>query len=80
VQKISREFLIILCIASILGSLVGYYMADMLMSSIWTYYLPIGPIAFVLSILLLFIISIITIGGKVIKAASTNPAYILRDE
>ena len=50
------------------------------MSSIWTYYVPIGISAFVLSILVLFLISGITIGGKVLRAAAFNPVDTLRDE
>jgi ABC-type antimicrobial peptide transport system permease subunit len=80
INNISREFLIIFGIASILGSVAAYYLAEMLMASIWTYYVPIGFLAFILSILLLLIISSTTIGGKVLRAASMNPAYTLRDE
>ena len=80
VNNISREFVIIFGIASIIGSIAAYYMADRLMASIWTYYVPIGFLAFFLSILLLLIISSLTIGGKVVRAASINPAYTLRDE
>ncbi len=80
VKNISKEFVIILSIASVLGSLGGYLMADMLMASIWTYYVPIEAAAFGVSIFILFLVSGITIGGKVIKAASINPAYTLRDE
>ena len=39
-KNLSREFLIILSIASILGSVAGYYMSKMLMASIWAYYVP----------------------------------------
>ncbi len=80
VNIVNKEFLIILSIASVIGSVAGYYMADKLMSSIWTYYLPVGPLAFVFAILIMFVISAITVGGKVYKAASENPAYTLRDE
>lgn len=80
VKNISKEFVIILSIASVLGSLGGYLMADMLMASIWTYYVPIEAAAFGVSIFILFLVSGVTIGGKVIKAASINPAYTLRDE
>lgn len=79
-MRVSKEFIIILSIASVLGSAAGYYLADMLMASIWAYYVPIHPLVFVLSITILFVISGLTIGGKVVKAASVNPAYILRDE
>ena len=80
VRNISKEFVIILSIASLLGSILGYVMADWLMSSIWTYYVPIHIIPILGSILILFIVSGITISGKVLRAASVNPVDTLRDE
>jgi ABC-type antimicrobial peptide transport system permease subunit len=80
VHNISREFLIIFLIASVIGSVAAYFLAEALMASIWTYYVPIGVIAFVISIALLLLISSITISGKVLHAATMNPAYTLRDE
>ncbi|MBR9999876.1 MAG: hypothetical protein KFF73_12945 [Cyclobacteriaceae bacterium] len=63
-----------------IGSAAGYFMAEMLMASIWTYYLPIGPTAFILSVLIMILVSAVTVGGKVINTASLNPAYTLRNE
>ena len=80
IGNISKEFIFILLASSIIGSVVGYFMAEMFMASIWTYYVPIGALAFVVSIFILFIVSGITIGGKVYRAASFNPVDTLRDE
>ena len=80
VNNISKEFMIIFIISSVLGSVAAYFLADALMASIWTYYVPIGAIAYIISILVLLIISSVTIGGKVLRAATMNPAYTLRDE
>jgi hypothetical protein len=80
VKNLSVEFIVVLSVASILGSIGGYFMAKMMMSSIWTYYVPIGMLAFIISIVILFFVSGITIGGKVIKSASMNPVHTLRDE
>ena len=78
--QVSKEFIIILIIASILGSIGGYYSTEMLMSSIWTYHVPLQLLPFVFSISLLLITSGLVIGGKVFKAASVNPAEVLRDD
>jgi putative ABC transport system permease protein len=80
VNHISKEFFIILVIASILGSIAGYYLSKMLMASIWVYYIAIGLSPFMLSILILFIISAMTVGAKIVRAASLNPAHTLRTE
>ncbi len=79
-MRVSKEFIIILAFASILGCVSGYFLTDMLMGSIWAYYVPLRPLPFILSVIIMFVASILTIGSKVIKAASVNPAKILRDE
>ncbi len=79
-MKVSREFIIILVVASVLGSIGAFYLTDLLMASIWTYYVPIRFFPFFISILILFVVSATTIGGKVVRTASVNPAEILRDE
>lgn len=78
--RMSSEFFIILFLASIIGVVTGYYLADMMMASIWAYYVGASPWIFAISILILLVIGLATILGKVIKAATVNPAFILRDE
>ena len=80
VNIINKRYIVILIIASVLGSVLGYYMTDSLMGSIWAYYMPIGPAAFIISIIVLAVIAMLTVGGKVIRAALANPATTLRDE
>jgi len=69
-----------LAISSVLGCVMGYFLVDMLMDSIWDYYQNTNTITFILSVLLLFSISGLTIGFKVISAANMNPVNTLRDE
>ena len=78
--KISKEFIIILLIASVLGSIGAYFLTDLLMSSIWAYHVPLQSLPYILSIAILFVASGITISGKVFRAAAMNPADILKDE
>ena len=80
IRIVNKEFVIILSIAAIFGSLAGYFMSNMLMSSIWTYYLTIGTVSFLIPILFIFIVATVVVVTKVMKAATTNPALILRDE
>jgi len=75
--KVSKEFMIILLIASLLGSIGGYFLSEMLMGNIWTYYVPLGPTPFIISVCLLILVSLLTISGKVFKAASANPSHTL---
>ena len=77
---VNTEFVIILALASGLGSWAGYVQSDMIMGSIWRYYQSPNSITFIISISLLFLISILAIGYKVFKAATMNPVESLKDE
>jgi ABC-type antimicrobial peptide transport system permease subunit len=77
---INTEFIIILTLASILGSVLSYFMVDSLMDSIWDYYQGTNALTFIASIALLFFISGLTIGYKVYSAAAMNPVNTLRVE
>lgn len=78
--RIAKEFIIILLIACVLGSVLGYFLSTALMQSIWAVYTDITIPIFVVSISLLLIVSLVTIGGKIMKATSVAPAIIIREE
>jgi hypothetical protein len=77
---INTEFFIILVVASIGGSVLSYFAVDLLMGSIWNYYLPTTTATFVVGIAIMFLVSITVVGYKVLTAASMNPVKTLRDE
>jgi putative ABC transport system permease protein len=77
---INTEFVIMLLIASVLGSLMSFYAVDALMDSIWDYYQSTTSLTFIIAIIALFVISALAIGYKVFSAASMNPVNTLRDE
>lgn len=77
---VNTEFVIILLLASALGSYGGYMQSNMIMGSIWKYYQGPNSITFIISVALLFLISIVAIGYKVLKAAQMNPVDSLKEE
>jgi ABC-type lipoprotein release transport system permease subunit len=77
---INTEFVVILLIASLLGSALSYIAVDALMDSIWDYYQSTTLVTFMVSIFVMFIVSAIAIGYKVFSAASMNPVNTLRTE
>ena len=77
---VNLEFVIILALASALGSWAGYQTTHSIMGSIWRYYQEVNAVTFIISIGLLFAISIIAIGYKVFMAAVMNPVDSLKDE
>jgi putative ABC transport system permease protein len=77
---ISKKFILVLVISSILGCVGGYYMSSMLLDSIWDYFVRIGPGILVLSVLIMVLATLITIIYKILKAALRNPVESLRYE
>jgi ABC-type antimicrobial peptide transport system permease subunit len=79
-KVINAEFVIILLISSVVGGALGAFFSGMLMQSIWKYYLDATPTTLVVSALILFLVSALSIGYKVYATTKLNPANVLRDE
>jgi ABC-type antimicrobial peptide transport system permease subunit len=77
---VSKKFLVVLLIASVIGCFGGYYMSLSLMDSIWDYFVNLGAGILLLSALIMIFTTAATIITKVYKAARRNPAVSLRYE
>jgi ABC-type antimicrobial peptide transport system permease subunit len=77
---VSKKFIIILIIASVLGCAGGYYMSKGLMDSIWDYFVPIGAGILLSATSILVIATIMTLSFKIVRAALKNPVESLRYE
>jgi predicted lysophospholipase L1 biosynthesis ABC-type transport system permease subunit len=77
---VSKKFLIVLVIASVLGCAGGYYMSVKLLGSIWKYYVQINFVMLLLSASVMAVATMLTILFKISKAASRNPVDSLRYE
>ena len=77
---INTEFVIMLLIASIMGCALSFFTVELLMSSIWKYYLPASVVTLAASIVILFGVSAIVVGYKIFSAANMNPVNTLRVE
>jgi putative ABC transport system permease protein len=77
---VSKKFIIILVVASVIGCAGGYYMSLMLLDSIWDYFISITFGILLLSALILFISTALTLGYKIYRAAMRNPVDSLRYE
>jgi putative ABC transport system permease protein len=67
-------------IASVLGSMGGYYLSNMLLDSIWDYFVQIRAGVLILSASIMILATIFTIIFKIGKAALRNPVDSLRYE
>ncbi len=79
-RMINREFMIIIIISSILGSALGYYLAEMLLASVYEVYQGATLSSFILPTIIILAVSVLTISGKVYRAASMNPVDAIKYE
>jgi putative ABC transport system permease protein len=77
---VSRKFLIVLLIASAIGSLGGYYLSRNLMDSIWDYFVDIKAGMLLSAVAILVGATVFTITWKIWRAAQRNPVDTLRYE
>jgi len=77
---LGRRYLVILAIASVLGCVGGYFLSDMLLKSIWEQYLNFTVVVYIYAVIIIFSIAIITMAGKIYRAAMQNPTDCLRYE
>ena len=77
---INKEFIIILSIAMILGSTLGYVLTQAILSLIYKYHVDVGPWVLGLSSLIVLGIGLATTTSTIYKTANDNPANTLRDE
>jgi len=79
-RVINTEFAIILLVACALGAAGGFWMSDMLMSSIWKFYQKATFTAMLVSSLIVLSASALTVALKTYNTARMNPVNVLRDE
>jgi ABC-type antimicrobial peptide transport system permease subunit len=77
---ISKKFLIVLLIASLLGCAGGYLMSVSLMDSIWDYFVKVGAGILLSAAMIMIIATILTLAFRITRAAMKNPVDSLRYE
>jgi len=79
-RLVNTEFIIILTVASAVGSWASFGWVNTILSSIWKYYQGANVWTFLIGVGILFTVSFLTIGYKVFSVATMNPVTSLRDE
>jgi ABC-type antimicrobial peptide transport system permease subunit len=80
VGLLNREFVIILSIAAVLGSVGGYFLTNILLGELYAYHIPVGIVSVILCAILIFGIGIFTTSSTILRAARANPVESLRTE
>ena len=77
---INTEFLVILGLACLLGSVASFNWCNIIMATIWKYYQGVNAMTLIAAITVLFTVSFMIIGYKILVVAMMNPIKTLRDE
>lgn len=80
IQLLSREFVIILAVAAVVGGIGGYFLAGMLMDQIYAYHIEVKILAILIGVSTVCFAGMATTGATIFKAAHINPVDSLRDE
>ena len=77
---LNREFVIVLLLAALVGSVGGYYATKALLSILYAYHIGVGILPVTLSAAFIFGIGILTTSATILKSARSNPVHSLRTE
>ena len=78
--QVSRGFIWVILGATIIGIPVSFFMSDAVISSLYTYHVPVNSIPFILTSCILLVTAVISVSTQLFKAIGVNPAQQLRDE
>ena len=76
----SKLFLVIMLISIVTGSLLGSFLVNAMMDSVWEYYVATNMTVLTIAITILFLIALATIGYKVSKVVTANPVDSIKTE
>lgn len=77
---INRSFIIVLTIALVVGSALGYLLSDAVLQMIYKYYVNVTPMTSLLSALVIALFSLAMISLAIFVPAKANPVVGLRSE
>ncbi len=80
VKIASKQYAWILLVSFVMGAPLGFVLINKLVTSIYPDSGEVGPVPFIMSILIVVITVSITISGQIIRATRVNPAENLRNE
>lgn len=80
VGLLSKEFVVILGLAALIGGTGGYFLADILMDQIYAFHIEVKLASILLAVSIICISGLLTTSTTIYKAAGTNPVDSLRNE
>ena len=80
VSLLSRDFVIILSIAAVIGGTGGFFLSGILLDEIYAYHIEVKALAVIGGVLVVCLSGLATTSTNIFKAAKVNPVTSLRDE
>lgn len=79
-RLISREFILLLTVATAISAALAYFGFDAMLKGIWAYHVDFGMLPFLAGALLVVLAAVLTVGMQVYRVASSNPVEAIREE
>lgn len=78
--NLSKKFVVLLLVSIIVGSSIGYFVIKQMMDTLFAHHIAVTISMFLLTGLVILVVSALTICAKVYHSASANPVDSLRSE
>ncbi|HLF34509.1 MAG TPA: ABC transporter permease [Cyclobacteriaceae bacterium] len=79
-MRLNREFMLVMSVSVLSGSMLAYFLINMLLTQIYKYHTSVGITTLVISGVTIAFVGLLTTSATIFKAATANPAGILRTE
>ena len=80
IKLVNRRFLILLIVAAVIALPISYAILSMLMGEFSVYHLTLGPLPFVLAVLLISLTIMLTLSSQIYSLVTADPVKALRSE
>jgi ABC-type antimicrobial peptide transport system permease subunit len=80
VTLMNKEFVIILIMSGLLGSIGGFFITDQLLDAIYSFHVSVGIFPVILCALLIIVVGLSTTSATIFNSARANPVDSLRSE
>ena len=80
IQIISKEFILIVLVGSVLGSIIGAVLTKALLDSIYEYHIGFSVTGLLIPVLSILLLTVLTLAFKIHGAANQNPVDALKYE
>lgn len=77
---INKQYILVFLVSGLVGAILGGWFSNFLIDTIFTIYQGVSTSAILLSVVGIFVIGGLTIGGKLFGVLQTNPAETLKSE